>query len=481
MPISLLSARRAAVAALALIAGAGVLTLTEAQQLDRTTRPASATQPPLKLPAIELRKLGNGIEVAVMRDARLPVVSITAVLNISSAVDPADKIGLGDFTTAMLSEGTTSRTADQIADAVAALGGGVSATSVYTITGNVESALALMADQLLHPAFPQASLDRIKANAITGIQRQKEDPGYLASTVFGEIVYGSGHPYTRQRTEASVSAITRNDLVAFYDKYVRPPNVRFVVVGDITPDSAVAKLTPHFGTWQPGASAQVDIPTPPGPSTTTVYLYDRPGSPQSVIRIGALGPRRDTPDYDAIRIMNAILGGAFSSRVNMNLREQHGYTYGARTGFAYRRVPEAGTFTATAAVQSAKTDSSVIEFMKELRDVREARPITAEEFTFAQGQLTKQLPLQFETVQQRAAAIMNLVTNNLPLDYYETLSAKTAAVTREQAQAMARTYVTPDRLAIVVVGDRKTIEAGLRAANVAPVVVVGFDGKPVTP
>ncbi len=177
--------------------------------------------------------------------------------------------------------------------------------------------------------------------------------------------------------------------------------------------------------------------------------------------------------------MNSILGGAFSSRINLNLRELHGWTYGAGSNFSYRRVPEVGTFTASGAVQSGKTDSSVIEFMRELRGIRDDRTITTEEFDFARGQLTKQVPLQFETVQQRASAIMNLVTNNLPLDYYETLSANIAAVTREQAEATSRTYILPDKLAIVVVGDRKTIEAGLRAAKVAPVVVVDLKGKPV--
>jgi zinc protease len=452
-----------------------------AQALDRTQRPTPTEQPPLTFPAITVRKLANGIDVAVMRDTRLPVVSIQAVLDISAAVDPVGKTGLGSFTQSMLDEGTTSRTADQIAVAAAALGGGVSATSVYTITANLDSALALMADQLLHPSFPEAALERLRANELASLQHQKESPDYLAGAVFRRLVYGVDHPYSREETEASVKAITRDDLVAFHARYIRPPNIRFVVVGDITPDEAVAKLKPYFEGLPPGTSGRVDIPAPSGPGQTKVYLYDRPGSPQSIIMIGTLGPRRDTPDYQAIRVMNSILGGAFSSRINLNLRERHGYTYGARTGFTFRRVPEIGGFSASADVQTNKTDSAAIEFMRELREIREERPVTAEEFKFARDQLIKQLPLQFETIQQRASAITNLLMNNLPLNYYETLSAEIAAVTPEQTEATAKKYLTPDQFAIVVVGDRKLIEPGLRAANLAPVVVVDLDGKPVAP
>lgn len=449
------------------------------QALDRTQRPAPAAQPPLELPGIEMRKLRNGIPVAVMQDHRLPVVSVSAILDIPSANDPAGKTGLRGFTAAMLSEGSTSRTAEELADAAAALGSSVGPTGFYTITANLDPALTLMAEQLLQPAFPEAALERIKANAIAGLRRQKENPGYLASTVFSNVVYGAGHPYSREATEETITAIGREDLVDFYRKYFAPPNVQFVVVGDITPEAAVAKLNEHFGRWKAGTSAKVEIPAPRGPGKTTIYLHDRPGSPQSVIMAGTLGPRRDTPDYHAIQIMNTVLGGAFSSRLNLNLREAHGYTYGARSGFGFRQVPEVSTFTAGAAVHTAKTDSALIELMREVREVRDSRPITDEEFAFAKAGATKELPLQFETVSQRAGAVAELVQDKLPLDYYETLSAKLRAVTLDQTRATAKRYVTPDQLAIVVVGDRAVIEEGLRAANIAPVVVVDLEGAPI--
>lgn len=473
LPIS----SRAVLAALVLLsATAGSLL---AQGIDRSRRPAPAEQPPLTLPKIELHALTTGVPVAIMPDKRLPLVSVKAVIDIRLANDPADQTGLGELTLAMLREGTTHRTADEIADAAAALGMSVAPTGFFTITANLDSALALMAKELLEPAFPQEALDRLKVNLTANLKRWKESPAYLANTLFGNVLYGTEHPYARQQTEESIATITRDDVIAFYQSYIRPPNVRFVVVGDVSADDAVTRLNRVFGRWASGQSAKVAIPVPAGPKHTAIYLYDRPGSPQSEIVAGTLGPRRDAPDYHAITIMNTVLGGAFSSRLNLNLREQHGYTYGASSYFEFRRVPEVGTVRASAAVQTAKTDSALIELMRELKEIRGARPITPTELSFAKASATKGLPLRFETVAQRAATVERLLIDSLPLDYYATLSANLAAVTLAQTRTAARAYLDPERLAIVVVGDRERIEPGLRAANVAPVVVVSLNGMPV--
>jgi zinc protease len=445
---------------------------TPAPDFDRTKAPAVPPAKPLTFPNAQTRTLSNGIPVIVLEDHHSPVVSVSAVLDISRSLEPADKTGLAGLVDAMLGEGTTLHTADQLADAFAALGNGVSPFGFYTIIANVDPSLALMAEQLLHPAFPESALTRLKANTVTELREQQEDPGYLAGRVFADAVYGKNHPYARHETEAGTMSITRADITHFYDDYVRPPNIKFVVAGDVTPEQAVEKLNRVFGTWTPGKSGQVTVTTPPGVSTTTVYLYNRPQSPQSVLLIGELGPRRDTPDYYAIDLMNTILGGAFNSRINLNLREQHQYTYGAGSGFQYRRIPEVGAFRVKTAVATPKTDSALIETMKELRDIRGSRPITPQEFVFAKTLAISSLALQFETISQRANAVAGLVKDHLPLDYYNALVPNFTAVTQAQAEAAATQHVDPSKLAIVVVGDRSVIEPALRATGVAPIVVV---------
>jgi zinc protease len=331
-----------------------------------------------------------------------------------------------------------------------------------------------MADQLLHPAFPQDALDRIKANTVTALRRQKDSPDYLAGRVFDRVVYGAAHPYARHATEESVGAITRDDLVAFHRDYYRPRNTTFVVAGDVTPDSAVAALNRAFGGWEGGGkSGEVTIPAPQALGATKVYLYDRPGSPQSVLLVGQLGPRRDTPDHFALELGNTVLGGAFNSRLNLVLREEHGYTYGASSDFNFRRVPEPSTFAAGAGVATPKTDSALADMVQLIRMIRSERPVTDSELAFAKATEIRSLPRAFATVEQIAGAAANLLENHLPLDYYDHLTANVERVTTADAHAALATHLDPAHMAIVVVGDRKTIEPGLRAAGVGPVEIVG--------
>lgn len=458
--------------ALGTIAVPSATTLSAQVKFDRSVPPVVPTAKPLKFPVAQMRTLSNGISIAVLEDHTSPVVSVVAVVDVSSSLDPAEKTGLSSLVPSMLSEGTTKHTADQLADAFANLGNSVSPFGFYTITGNVDKSLELMAEQLLTPSFPDASLERLKANAATRIRRSMEDPGYLAGRVFSGVLYGKQHPYARAATEASITAVTRDDVVNFHNAYYRPPNVKFVVAGDITPDQAVAKLNKAFGSWEAGKPGRVIPEVPKSVSETKIYLYDRPNSPQSVIMVGALGPRRDTPDYYAIDLMNTTFGGAFTSRLNLNLREQHQYSYGAGSRFSYRRIPEIGTFTASASVVAAKTDSALIEFMKEFRGIVGDKPITAEEFAFAKASATSGLPLQFETIRDRADAVAGLIRNEQPLDYYNSLVQNLNGVTIGQAQAAAKKYIDLNKLTIVIVGDRSQIEAGLKAAGIAPIVVV---------
>ncbi|MGI8509522.1 MAG: M16 family metallopeptidase [Gemmatimonadaceae bacterium] len=461
------------------IAAASVAGAQTDSSFNRTEAPTPTAPKPLTFPHAQTRKLANGVPIVILEDHTSPVVSVVAVLDVPARLEPAGKTGLSATLTSMLSEGTTTRTADQLADAFAEIGNRVSPTRFYTITGNVDRSLELMADELRHPSFPQAALDRVKANQIAQLRRAQENPTYLGIRAFGNVVYGADHPYARMATESEVASITRGDITAYYNEYYRPPNVSFVVAGDITPAQAVAKLSRVFGDWPAGGKAATPVSLPNRVAPETIYLVDRPGSPQSVIVAGALGPRRDSPDYFATDLANTSFGGAFTSRVNLNLREDKHYSYGANSFFSYRRVPEPSTFMVYTSVSTPKTDSSLVQLAKEFADIRATRPITPAELAFAKSSATKGLPLQFETIGARADAIAGLVRQGLPLDYYNTVVQRFTAVPQAAVQQSAVRYLDPAKMAIVVVGDRKVIEPGIRAANIAPVVIVDENGNPV--
>ncbi len=454
----------------------GALEAQTAQTIDRTVAPAVPAQPALRVPAIQMRALRNGIRVAVLENHALPIVSVRVLVEASALLDPPGKEGEASLTARMLDEGTATMTADQLSEAAADLGNTVSPMGFFTITRNVERSLDLMADQLLHPAFPETALARDKANLVAALRRAKDSPDYVAGRVFADAVYGRGHPYARAESEQSLGGITRADLVAFHADYYRPRNVTFVVSGDMTPEAATAALDRVFGAWSGGGkSGEVSPPAPKVPAASAIYLYDRPNSPQSVLYVGQLGPRQDAPDHFALELGNTVLGGAFNSRLNLVLREEHGYTYGAESDFSFRKVPQPSTFTAGADVATPKTDSALVDLVALIREIRHQRPVSDSELAFAKATMVRSLPRAFATVEEVAGAAATLLENNLPLDYYDHLTARFEAVTPAQARAALAAHLDPAHQAIVVVGDRKVIEPGLRAAGIAPIrVVTGY-------
>jgi zinc protease len=444
-------------------------------------RPVAGPAPAVRIPKIQMRTLRNGIRIAVLEDHEFPVVTVSAQVVAPDLLDPPGKEGVASFTAQMLAEGTATRSADQIANASADLGTNVGATGFFTITRYFAASLELMADQLLHPAFPQESIDRLKANAIAGLERLKDQPAYLATRVLDNVVYGPGHPYARTPTKESYSAITRGDLVAFHHDYYRPRNTTFVVAGDVTPAQAVAALDRAFGQWEGGGKdGEVAPPAPAGPGATRIYLYDRPTSPQTALRVAEMGPPRDTKDYCALDMLNTLLGGVFNSRLNLTLREVHGYTYGAQSSWLYRPTPQPSTFAGGADVTASKTDSAVTDLVGELRAIRGTRPPTDSEVSFARRSKTLSLPLEFATVPQIAVAAATLLAYHLPLDYYDHVTANYERVTVADVRAAAAKYLDPDHMAIIVVGDRKLIEPALEAAHVAPIVTVDLQAKPTS-
>jgi zinc protease len=457
---------------------ATLTSIVNAQMLDRSKRPVAGPPVPFTFPKLDTRTLPNGLQVTIVENHELPVVAVRAVIEGGALIDPVGKEGLSGLMTGMLREGTATMTADQLAEAFADLGNSVNPTGFTTITRNIDRSLELMGDMLMHPAFPQPAIDRQKANTITNIQRAKDQPLFVAQRLFTTILYGPGHPYQRAATEQSLGSLTRDDLVHFHAEYARPQNVRLVIVGDVTPAFVMPKIERAFGTWEKGGTTVTyEIPPPKPAAKTTIYLYDRPNSPQSVVTVGQIGPTRSTDDFYALDVMNTVFGQLSGSRLNQNLREKHAYTYGANSFWTWRRSPEVSTFTASSSIVAAKTDSAVIEWMKELRGIRGEQPVSETELDFARTNRVAGLPASLESNDQVAGAVTTILQSNLPPDYYQQYVRRVSAITAADIAAAAAKYIDPDNTVIVIVGDRKVIEAGLRAANVAPIVIVDENGK----
>src|ERR687886_2722666 len=318
---------------------------------------------------------------------------------------------------------------------------------------------------------------------MAAFRQRRDNPEQIAGVVYSSLLYGPNHPYGHPLTgnEESLRAITNADVRKFYETYFRPNNSALVVVGDTTPDEIVPKLEAAFSKWQQAHVPAVDVSAAPlQRDRTTIYLVDRPGSAQSVIQGGQVGVARSTTDYFPLLVMNTMLGGQFTSRVNLNLREDKGYTYGARTAFEYRRG--AGPFVATAGVQTAVTKESVFEFLKELRGIRGERPVTQEELEFSKQAIIRGYPRTFETPEQLANRLTDLVLYNLPDDYFNNYIARVRAVTVADVNRVANRYLDPSRMAILVVGDRKVIEPGLRSLTDVgqTITYVDPEGRPAT-
>jgi predicted Zn-dependent peptidase len=456
-----------------------VLALLLVQGVDRTKPPTLPPPPALKLPAVRTATLPNGLELAVVEIHRVPVVDVSLVLDAGAVRDPASLPGLATFTATMLQQGAGRRSALDIADETAFLGAQLSSSAGYDVATvslhvpkrRLAAALDLLADVVLRPTFPDSEVTRQRELRRTQLLQQRDEPVQVANVAFPAIVYGAAHPYGRPLAgnDSSVTGLSRERVAAFYGTHYGPNAARLLVVGDVTLDEARQLVSARFGAWAggeaPGAQAAPAPASPPTPRA--FYLIDKPGAAQSVVRIGHVGPPRDTPDYFALQVLNTILGGAFTSRLNQNLRETHGYTYGAGSAFSLRRA--GGPFVAQASVVTAKTDSSLIEFLKELRRIRD-EAVPAAELEKAKQYITLGMPGDFETTAGAAFRFRDLLIYGLPLDYYAGYIDRIRAVTAADVQRVARRYIDPDRFDIVIVGDRSQIEAGLRALNEGPIV-----------
>ena len=450
---------------------------------DRTRPPALGPTPQLDLPAIQKRALSNGLAVWLIESHEVPIAQINIVVRAGAGDDPAGKFGAASLTAAMLDEGAGSRSALEIADAVEFLGANLTTTSSFDSSAvrlnvpvtRLGEALPLLADVILRPTFPAMELDRLRQERITALLQARDDPGSIAQMAFARIVFGAMHRYGTGAigTEATLKTFSTGDLAAFHSAYYQPANAVVVVVGDVTPDAVLPQLEKHFGGWKAAADPprRATVPAATQLSRGQIYIVDKPEAEQSQIRIGWVGVPRSTPDYFSLLVLNTVLGGSFTSRLNQNLREQHGYAYGASSGFDMRLSP--GSFVAAAGVQSDKTPESLREFDNELLKILE--PVPADEITKAKNYIALGFPAEFESSADLSRRLEELIVYQLADEYFERYITNVQAVTAADVQRVAKTYIQPSRFAVVVVGDRKTIEPGIRALNLGPVRVMSVD------
>jgi zinc protease len=422
------------------------------------------------LPVPQSFELANGLKVIFLPQAGVPVVSASLVVRNGSDANPLDKPGLASFSMAMLDQGTSTRNALQLADDIAQIGASLSVNSstddstlsTSSLARNFPAALNLLADVALRPSFPAEEVERIRGARLANLVQQRSNPTAIAGNVMAAVLYGRAHPYgfAELGTADSNKKMTREELQGFWRQHFVPGNAALVVAGAITLSELRALAESNFGNWPRGMASPAALGE--GPSARPrLVVVDRPGSPQTQLRIATIGAPRSSPDYIPLRVMNAILGGLFSSRININLREVHGYTYGARSQFTFSRG--AGPFAVSTGVRTDVTTPAVQEVFNEVKKMIETR-VTPAELTMAKDAITQSLPGSFETNDRAVANLSALFTYNLPLTHYATLTGQINAVNAETVQAVAKKYLVPERLVIIAVGDRSTIGAPLEAA-----------------
>jgi len=440
----------------------------ESQQNWRKEVPKPGAAVTFHLPVPVTFTLKNGLKVYLIHDGNLPVLSANLVSRAGGETNPADKPGIADFTASMLSEGTTTRTSTQIAEAAEALGThvGVGASmdgtnaGVTVLTNHADAALDLLSDVLEHPAFNAEDLERIRKQRTVRIQQEADSVSAIAQRVGLKQVYGD-QPYgfTSSGTVASIQSISGDELKTFWAKHYGPGDSALVLAGDVSEKEARELAEKHFGKWTGEAKGEVALPPAPAAPTFKVVLVDKPGSPQTALFAYGLGVSRSVKDLEAIQTMNYVLGASFGSRINMNLREVHGYTYGARSGYSLYR--EGGPFTAGGLVKTDVTAPAAKELMLELKRIQ-TDPPTETEIKAAKEANIQSIPAQFETTNATASAMASLFLYDRPLDYFASLPDRFRAVTAEDVARVAKTDVHPDQVVLLAVGDKSKIDAGLK-------------------
>lgn len=447
-------------------------TILAAQQFDRSQIPVLDKPPALKLPALERASLPDGVTLQLVQQHELPLVQVTLVIAGGSQLD-AGQPGLASFTARMLTEGAGSRDANALQGELAFLGAQLFASAssdAFLISLNVpkrtlSEALDLLSDVVLRPTLRAADVRRQRDLRLASILQRRDNANILASLAFNQLVFPDGHPYhvPADGDSATTAALDSTTVRAFHEQTFVPERAKFVVVGDVTITEMRTLLAKRFGTWTRGAAARTMAAVTVKPVVNTavkIYLVDKPNAPQSVIHLGAPGTDRLSPDYPALRVMNTILGGSFSSRLTSNLRETKGYTYGITSGFSWAPLP--GPFAISSGVRTNVTDSALVEIFKELRMLRDLE-VDATELERAKAYVALGVPQRLETNAQIAAQLVELGMFGLPLASLGDFVAKVNQITAADVQRVAKQYLPAGTATLVVVGDVAKIRAGIDA------------------
>ena len=459
---------------------------TTSDDFDRAQAPKGGPPPKLNLPVPARRKLKNGAAVLVIERHELPMASLVITWPSGIADEPPAQAGLAGLTADLLDEGAGKRGALELADDVARLGATLQTTASWddtrvqatVLTRAIDDMLPIVADVVARPAFADKELERVRADRLTTLVQLRDVPGAIARDTLARVVYGDKLRYGQPEmgNEAALKALDRDAVVAWHRDHLRPDVATIIVVGDVKTDDIVRRLDAALAGWTSAKKGKLKHPPMTAPrSERKVVIVDRPGAAQTEMRLGLPGAPRTSKDYFPCLVANAILGGQFISRINFNLREQHGYTYGARTEFSFRR--QGGPFIAGAPVKTAVTEPSLKETLGELARIRQS-DVTAEELELAKDLLGRALAREFETPQQVANALVAQVVEGLPDDYFKTYADHIAAVSAADVRKAALKWIDPTKMAIVLVGDESQIGAGVKTM-VGDYERRGTDGAPV--
>jgi zinc protease len=446
--------------------------------LDRTRAPTPGPVRPFRFPRVQRTRLGDpdAPELLVARHGRLPLVTAEVVVEGGAAAEPEDQAGIARLASAALEAGTASRDEEELAWEMESLGvdleigaGWDAASIAVTVhTDRLDPAMEILADIVRRPAFPADAVGRIRDQQLADILQRAKEPRALAADAVARFIFADDVPYSRSilGRKETVSALGSDTLRAFHRDHYTAGSAAILVTGAVEPDRARSVVDAHFGDWRGEPAPDAAFEVYQRADETRVFIVHRPGSVQSEIRMGHAGVDRHHEDYFPLVVMNTILGGSFTSRLNMSLREKHGFTYGALSSFAFRRRP--GPFTVDVAVASDVTARAIEEALREIRQLREHGP-TRDELDSARDYLRGVMPLNLQTTTQVAARLSELVVYRLPDDYFDTARQRIAAVTGHDVHRAAADHVRPDRLAVVIVGDAEQVEAPIRALDLGPI------------
>lgn len=453
---------------------------------DRTKLPEVGSDPPFSFPRIVRDRLANGLTLRTVEHRSMPVVTFVAQVRVGSGSDPKGQEGLAGLTADMLDEGSGTLTAIGVSDALARIGAefdidiGSDATTITltTLARFADRGAALLADLVIRPSLLEEDFERLRQLRLDRLKQLRDAPGAVAERAFLKLLYND-HPYGHLAigTDATLRTLTLEGLRQFHARAYQPGQATLVVGGDATHAELRSCAEKAFGAWTASAAetgAAVVESEPAAGAPVRLAIVPRERAAQSQLRIGHLAARRSTPDYPALLVMNSVLGGQFVSRVNLKLREEKGYTYGARTGFDWRRG--ISPFSLDASVDTKATADAILDSLTELSAIRDDRPPTEAELFLARATLTRGYPRNFETVQQVARSIAQLVLYDLPDTYFQDFVPKVNAVTADDVTRAARQYLDPSRMSTLIVGDHQAIGESLGRLNLGEPLVLSPEG-----